>query len=175
MHVDCVASAYRALESLRLAHRDGRTYDVAILDHQMPDMDGIMLARTIKSDRALAAIPLVPLMSVSYGGCAPEAKEAGFSAFLIKPIRQSQLYDCIASVMHIAGESAPQRLITQETLPETQSRSRVLVAEDNAVWTWSRPARGPRGVGPYRLRLRLDGLPDARDGRLRGDENDPPA
>jgi two-component system sensor histidine kinase/response regulator len=122
MHVDCVASAYRALESLRLAHRDGRTYDVAILDHQMPDMDGIMLARTIKSDRALAAIPLVPLTSVSYGGCAAEAKEAGFSAFLIKPIRQSQLYDCIASVMHIAGESAPQRLITQETLPETQSR-----------------------------------------------------
>jgi CheY-like chemotaxis protein len=143
MHVDCVASAYRALESLRLAPRDGRTYDVAILDHQMPDMDGIMLARTIKSDRALAAIPLVPLTSVSYGGCAAEAKEAGFSAFLIKPIRQSQLYDCIASVMHIAGESAPQRLITQETLPETQSRSRVLVAEDNAVWTWSRTASRP--------------------------------
>ena len=45
MHVDCVASAYRALESLRLAHSDRRPYDVAILDHQMPDMDGIMLTR----------------------------------------------------------------------------------------------------------------------------------
>ena len=136
MHVDCVANASRALESLRLAQRDGRPYDLAILDHQMPDMDGMMLARTITSDRALAGIPLVLLTSVSYRGAAGEAKDAGFSAFLIKPIRQSQLYDCIASVMQLAGNSSstPQRLITRDLLPEIQPmRSRVLVVEDNVI------------------------------------------
>jgi two-component system, sensor histidine kinase and response regulator len=132
MHVECVANASRALECLRMAHREGRRYDLAILDHQMPDMDGMELARAIRSDPALA-LPLVLLTSVSYRGCAEEAQHAGFNAFLLKPIRQSQLYDCIATVVGMASEPAPQRLITDHTLTETASRARVLVAEDNAV------------------------------------------
>jgi len=91
------------------------------------------LARAIKSDPTLAAAPLVLLTSVSYRGGAEEALHAGFSAFLLKPIRQSQLYDCIATVMGMSSEPAPQRLITSHTLAETPSRARVLVAEDNAV------------------------------------------
>jgi two-component system sensor histidine kinase/response regulator len=133
MHVECVANAFRALECLRMARREDRPYDLAILDHQMPDMDGMALARAIKSDPALAAIPLALLTSVSYRGAAEEAQHAGFSAFLLKPIRQSQLYDCIATVMGMSSEPAPQRLITSHTLAETPSRARVLVAEDNAV------------------------------------------
>src|SRR6266850_1046430 len=136
MHVDCVANASRALESLRTAHRDARPYDLAILDHQMPDMDGMTLARAIKSDPVLAPLPLVLLTSVSYRGSAGEAQRAGFSAFLLKPIRQSQLYDCIVSVMGTAAtEPSPARLITRHTLKEAQAqlRARVLVAEDNAV------------------------------------------
>jgi len=133
MHVECVASALHALECLRIARREGRPYDLAILDHQMPDMDGLALARAIKSDPTLAAVPLVLLTSVSYRGVAEEAQHAGFSAFLLKPIRQSQLYDCVATVMGMSSEPAPQRLITSHTLAEAPSRGRVLVAEDNAV------------------------------------------
>ena len=99
MHVDCVANAFRALECLRRAHHDGRSYDVAIVDHQMPDMDGMALARAIKADPALATLPLVLLTSVSYRGGTADAQQSGFNAFLLKPIRQSQLYDCIATVM----------------------------------------------------------------------------
>jgi CheY-like chemotaxis protein len=55
MHVECVSNAFRVLECLRMARREGRPYDLAILDHQMPDMDGMELARAIKSDPALAA------------------------------------------------------------------------------------------------------------------------
>ena len=133
MHVECVANAFHALERLRMARREGRPYDLAILDHQMPDMDGMALARAIKSDPTLAAAPLVLLTSVSYRGGAEEALHAGFSAFLLKPIRQSQLYDCIATVMGMSSEPAPQRLITSHTLAEAPSPARVLVAEDNAV------------------------------------------
>jgi len=133
MHIDCVANAFRALECLRMAHHDGRPYDVAIVDHQMPDMDGMTLARAIKSDPALATIPLVLLTSVSYRGGTADAQHSGFSAFLLKPIRQSQLYDCIATVMGMARETVPQRLVTHHTLSETPLRARVLVAEDNVV------------------------------------------
>jgi len=135
MHVDCVANGSRALECLRIAHRDARPYDLAILDHQMPDMDGMTLARAIKSDPVLATLPLVLLTSVSYRGCAGEAQHAGFSAFLLKPIRQSQLYDCITAVIGTATAPSPTRLITRYTLKEAQAqlRARVLVAEDNAV------------------------------------------
>ncbi len=131
--MDCVANAVRALECLRMAHRDGRPYDVAIVDHQMPDMDGMALARAIKSDPALATIPLVLLTSVSYRGATADAQHAGFSAFVLKPIRQSQLYDCIVTVMGRASEPAPARLITHHTLSDTRLRARVLVAEDNVV------------------------------------------
>ena len=136
MHVDCVADASRALERLRAAHRDARPYDLAILDHQMPEIDGMMLARAIKADPLLATVPLVLLTSVSYRGSTGDAEQAGFRAFLLKPIRQSQLYDCIATVMGMAAtEPEPTRLITRQTLreAEAQFRARVLVAEDNVV------------------------------------------
>ena len=73
------------------------------------------------------------LTSVSYRGGTADAQQSGFNAFLLKPIRQSQLYDCIATVMGMASEPAPQRLITHHTLGDTTSRARVLVAEDNVV------------------------------------------
>jgi len=135
MHVDCVANAAHALERLRAAHRDAAPYDLAILDYQMPDMDGVTLASVIKSDPVLAKVPLVLLTSVSYRGCAGEAAHAGFNAFLLKPIRQSQLYDCIGTVMGMAPEPSPSRLVTRHTLKEAQAqvRARVLIAEDNVV------------------------------------------
>ena len=151
--------AVRALECLRMAHRDGRPYDVAIVDHQMPDMDGMALARAIKSDPALATTPLVLLTSVSYRGATVDAQHAGFSAFLLKPIRQSQLYDCIVTVMGRASEPAPVRLITHQTLGDTPLRARVLVAEDNVVnqrarGAHAREARVPGGRRGERTRSR---------------------
>ena len=106
MHVECVADAFHALERLRMASRRP-TYDLAILDHQMPDMDGMALARAIKSDPRRGGPARCLLTSVSYPGTAEERPHAGFSAFMLKPIRQSQLYDCIATVMGMSSEPAP--------------------------------------------------------------------
>jgi len=101
----------------------------------MPEMAGITLGRTIKADPAFASLPLVLLTSVSYRGSANEAECTGFSAFLVKPIRQSQLYDCIATVIGTASQPSSSRLITRHALREAQLqvRARVLVAEDNLV------------------------------------------
>jgi two-component system, sensor histidine kinase and response regulator len=94
-----------------------------------------MLARAIKADPLLSRTPLVLLTSVAHRGSAGEAEHAGFSAFLLKPIRQSQLYDCIATVIGAASEPAAPRLITGETLRDAPAaiRARVLLAEDNVV------------------------------------------
>jgi CheY-like chemotaxis protein len=136
MHVHCVSNAPQALELLRTAQRDGRPYDLAIVDHLMPEMDGMEMARAIRADSALAGLRLVLLTSVGYRGWAAQARDAGFGALLLKPIRQSQLYDCIAMVMGVPQEPAPTRLITRHTLREAKQarvRAHVLVVEDNLV------------------------------------------
>ncbi|HEX2108107.1 MAG TPA: response regulator, partial [Rubrobacteraceae bacterium] len=133
----------RALRILRAAAERGEPYDLAILDLGMPGMDGMELARRIKADSAIAAVRLILLTSL--GGEAEQARRSGFSAWLTKPVRQSQLYDAIATVMgYPEGKtSAPQHkasIVTRHSIEETAAhsrerfwRARILVAEDNAV------------------------------------------
>ena len=101
----------------------------------MPEMDGITLARAIKAEPALASVRLVLLTSFGYRGQSGEAQRAGFEAYLLKPIRQSQLYDCIATVMGMMVDTSSSFLITPYTLAgaRAQLRVRVLLAEDNGV------------------------------------------
>ena len=61
--------------------------------------DGLTLARIMKADLALARLPLVMLTSVAQRGHKTLAREAGISACLTKPVRQSQLFDCVATVL----------------------------------------------------------------------------
>ncbi|HUP70077.1 MAG TPA: PAS domain S-box protein [Acidimicrobiales bacterium] len=122
-----------ALEALRAATRRGEAFDVVLIDMDMPGMNGLGLAEAIGEDPALASIPLLLLTSAAVRGAAAEARRAGFSAYLTKPVRQSQLFAAIATVL---GETTAEAgLVTQHTLAEARASSRpwVLVAEDNAV------------------------------------------
>jgi two-component system, sensor histidine kinase and response regulator len=136
-----------ALEILRQAAADGFPFHLAILDMQMPGMDGLELARAIKADPALAGIRLILLTSMGNQDVT-RIEEAGFEAGFAKPIRQSQLFDCISEVMAdspaIAGEGGNGRVGASSKLdadapaagdPSVQGRRRlrILVAEDNAV------------------------------------------
>jgi PAS domain S-box-containing protein len=135
MRVDGVADGPSALDCLRTAHRSADPYAVTILDAHLPDMDGRAVARAIKADPALAAVRLILLTSVGYRGQRDETQRAELSAYLSKPIRQSQLYDCMAMVLgHATTPSAP-RLTTSPILRDAlaQIPSRVLVVEDNVV------------------------------------------
>jgi|GEM_PF-527352 len=88
-----------ALEMLRAAAERGEPYDVAILDMQMPGMDGIELACAIKADPAISSVQLIMLTSLGHRPQGEEARQAGIAAHLTKPVRQSQLFDCLATVM----------------------------------------------------------------------------
>jgi len=132
------ADGVEALEKLRGALAEGRPFRIALLDMQMPDMDGKTLSRVIKSDPALKDTLLVMLTSVGQRGDAAELQKIGLSAYLIKPVRKSQLYDCLVTVLGAAETQAARTggrpILTRYGLQEEKKRRvRILLAEDNAV------------------------------------------
>jgi PAS domain S-box-containing protein len=149
-----------ALEELRLAAEGDEPHDLAILDMQMPGMDGMELARRIKSDPSISSTHLVLLTSVGRQGEGEEARRAGIEAYLTKPVRQSELYDALATVMGEADSvrRAETALVTRHSLRERRAagRSRVLVAEDNPV-NQKVAARLLENLG-YRVDVVGDGL-----------------
>jgi CheY-like chemotaxis protein len=137
VRAESVGDGPGALDELRAAARRGAPYDLAILDMQMPGMDGMQLAQRISDDPAIAPTRLVLLTSIGQRGHSDAARRAGIEAYLTKPARQSELYDALATVMGLpeaAGEDdAP--LLTRHTLREmnTAHRPHLLLAEDNPV------------------------------------------
>ncbi len=133
-------SGPRALDMLRAAAARGEPYDVAIVDMQMPGMDGPALARAIKADRSIAGTRLILLTSI--GQIGPEPNRDGFfDACLTKPAPQSQLYDCLARVM--AGSNPTEDEFLRVEIPSASQKrakglvapqgGRILIAEDNVV------------------------------------------
>lgn len=114
----------------------GRKLDLAIVDMQMPGMDGIALGRIIKEDAGWRDLPLIMLTSVTQRGDAALAEEIGFAAYLTKPVKNAQLYRGIATVLGRVEASVSMGtvpLVTLHTLVEQARRGHILVAEDNAT------------------------------------------
>jgi PAS domain S-box-containing protein len=134
------ANGEEGLALLRKAAQDRDPYRVVILDMHMPLMDGETLGRIVKQDPQLKDTALILMTSGGLRGDAARVAKVGFAAYLVKPVRQSQLYDCLAGVLGSAAEHnaaatpANQRLITRHTLAErARQRARILLAEDNPV------------------------------------------
>jgi signal transduction histidine kinase/DNA-binding response OmpR family regulator len=131
----------RALELLREAAASGQPFDVAILDLQMPDMDGLMLGELIKADEVIACTPLVMLSSLALRAYAEKAIAIGFAGYLTKPARQHNLYAAVSSVFAadaaavIQPEQPADATAPVEVAPpvDVLARPRLLVAEDNLV------------------------------------------
>jgi PAS domain S-box-containing protein len=125
-----------AMHLLREAAAAGQPYDLAILDMMMPEIDGETLGRNIQADPAIAGTLLVMLTSIGERGDAVRLKEAGFTSYLTKPVRGSQLYQCLGMALGLRDSGADTKkapLVTVHTLAEHRRRLRVLVAEDNVV------------------------------------------
>ena len=122
-------SAHQALGWLR----GGEHFDVAILDMQMPEMDGVMLAREMRGLPDGDKLPLVLLSSLGQREVTSEKKL--FIAALTKPVKPSQLFDVLAEIFKDAEAPtpAPTRVVPKPVVERTGQALRVLVAEDNAV------------------------------------------
>ena len=133
--VDEAADSRRVLEMLRVALRSHDPYQAALLDMQMPEIDGEELGRLIKADPECRDTVLIMMTSVGQRGDARRLEAIGFAAYLNKPIRHGQLHDCLALALGRKqdGKREPDhRLITRHTLAEARLLgSRILLAEDN--------------------------------------------
>jgi two-component system sensor histidine kinase/response regulator len=132
-----------ALGLLERSVDTGEPFDIAVLDLQMPDIDGLALTRRIKATPSIAHLPIVLLTSLGQRGQAAMAESAGVAAYLTKPVRQAHLEQCLASViggaaaLHATAAADPvnQSIVTRHTLAESNraARVRILLAEDNTV------------------------------------------
>jgi len=122
-----------ALQALYLAQDAGDPFQIAILDMQMPGMDGATLARMIKTDEKLKDTRLVLCSSLGQRGDAKRVQEIGFAAYLVKPVRHGEIIDCLSAVLaETTAVRQEQPLVTRHTIRELRRGVvRILLAEDN--------------------------------------------
>ncbi len=132
---DTAPDGFTAHMKLREAAEQGNPFSIAILDMQMPGMDGEELGRRILQDPELPRPKLVMMSSMGVRGDGNRLSQMGFSAYLMKPVKQSQLFDCLVMVNGRADpEKGPRSLVTRHSIDEERKKAlRILVAEDNPV------------------------------------------
>ena len=126
-----------AVEMLRTAAEDGNPFRIALVDFRLPDQEGSDVARKIRSDPSISGTPLILVTSLPRRGDAARMVEAGFNAYLTKPVKQSQILEAIVATLW-AGQRTdtgkPRPLITQHTLKEARApHVKILLVEDNVV------------------------------------------
>ncbi|MBS1212460.1 MAG: histidine kinase, partial [Proteobacteria bacterium] len=121
-----------ALKELAAAQRSGSAYDLVLLDFHMPDMDGLAIAQAMTHDPLLKDVPRLLLSS---GGIADEAvrQAAGIGRSLLKPVRQSQLFDAITELLVTVNREPIAKTAKPEENPPDYGDKRVLLVEDNKV------------------------------------------
>ena len=158
MLVDQAASATAALEAIQEAAKQKNLYDVAVIDMQMPEIDGMTLGEQIKTNSAIAGLPLIILTSTNQRDEIERALKIGFAAYLVKPVKPSRFLDTIMTVLGMQPETEESgvRIHSSEYIPQElklknyennsndhfpscqllardSPRLRILLAEDNLV------------------------------------------
>ncbi|MEE8321973.1 MAG: response regulator, partial [Gammaproteobacteria bacterium] len=147
MRVGSASSGPVALEMLNAAVAAEDPFHIALLDHQMPEMDGEQLGEAIHNEKALQDTQLVILTSLSLRGDGKRFSEAGFAAYMVKPINPSILMDILATLWdNLQRQETDMPLITHHSIEEARAVDvqvddarmndtilRVLLVEDNIV------------------------------------------
>jgi signal transduction histidine kinase/CheY-like chemotaxis protein len=125
-----LADGDAALAQLQAAAGRGEPYDAALVDYSLGSTDGIAVARAIREQPALAALPLLMVTAHDDTGRARIARSAGFTAYLVKPIGQSQLYDALSDAVHTRSRNVEATVAEADIVARPE---RILIVEDNNV------------------------------------------
>jgi two-component system sensor histidine kinase/response regulator len=129
-----VESGKAALAALQQARQAESPFALVLVDAQMPEMDGFDLIQRIHEDSTLSGASIMMLSSCGQAGDAARCRQLGVSAYLVKPVQESELLVAIRTVL-VAPEARTreQDLLTRHSLREAPGIGRILLAEDNAV------------------------------------------
>jgi PAS domain S-box-containing protein len=136
MRSDLATTGAEALSRLYSAARERDPYQLAIIDQQVPDMDGMALAQKIKTAPTVSETRLILLAGFGKRVSSEELRASGFTDCCSKPVRQSALFDCLANAVNEASAPLPPSPAEQQqpsSLIPGRQKARVLVAEDNPV------------------------------------------
>ena len=142
MQVDEAEGARAALIAMQNAVEQKSPYPIAILDMQMPEIDGEMLAQQIKANSMLSETRLVMMTSLCNQRGTDHASELGFAAYLVKPVKQSRLFDCLMEVINQSNHPSNQSVLavasnssspTTSINSKSQIKLKILLAEDSLV------------------------------------------
>jgi len=127
--------AKSALHLLKLSAKNNNPVDFAIIDLKMPGINGEELGKSIKEDKEISKTNLIMLTALGQRGDAKKMFNIGFEGFLIKPLKQSLLYDCLVNIygeIESSEEGVVKQIVTRHSIRE-QKGNRVLLAEDNLI------------------------------------------
>ena len=130
MEVVCVSGGFEALDTLAAAANGNAPFHAAIVDHDMPEMDGMSLAREVRARPDGDGLVMVLLSSHVQMATVENLQAAGFAACVMKPARLEQLRDCLNKSLR----NAPVMVQAKPAKPVPRAiRGRILLAEDNSV------------------------------------------
>jgi len=136
MQFTSVYDADEALAELASAHRAGNPYNLVLTDALMPNVDGFELVRRIRDNPDFFAAAIMMLTSMGQAGDAKRCRQLGVAAYLVKPIRKSELYEAVLRTLGTETQQTGSTLITRHSLRESMPSRlplRILLAEDNLV------------------------------------------
>ena len=129
-----VEDGVSALASLTGYQKAGTHLPVALVDYMMPGMDGFELAARIKGNPDLADTIIIMLTSAGQRGDAARCLTLGITAYLLKPVRQSDLLTAVSTALSVDDrEVKPLSLTTRHSIRESRRKLSILLAEDNPV------------------------------------------
>jgi two-component system, sensor histidine kinase and response regulator len=134
MRPTVVDGGLAAIEALDRALAAGKPFPLALIDFQMPDIDGFGLAERVKQRPELATTMIMMLSSVGHRGDTARFRELGVASYLTKPVRQSILLDAILGVLRGSNTADDHKVpLTRDAVKDARQSLRILLAEDNAV------------------------------------------
>jgi two-component system, sensor histidine kinase and response regulator len=126
------SDGYEAIELAVGAATSGSPFDLAILDLNMPDMDGVELADILRSEPSTSGMLLFLLSSSGEILSAADARNHGFAATLTKPVRPSELFDCLLTNLN-TGVSTATRVPAAKPSTNPEALGMILLVEDNKM------------------------------------------
>ncbi|MEZ5999932.1 response regulator [Hyphomonas sp.] len=124
----------QGLRRLADAHNRRAPYDLLVLDYQMPEIDGLRIARMIRSKPAFNPLKIVVVSSVDSPDVKEDFLKAGVSDFLIKPLRSGELGEAVSAIISKAPPPPVKAPSAQKSADAAPVRAgRILIAEDNEV------------------------------------------